>query len=185
MRQTPIEQRISKIVEPVVQDLGFALVWVKIIGESGMQTVQILAENSATKRLTLDDCTTLSKAISATLDVEDPISGRYRLEVSSPGIDRPLLSVEDFKTYIGFEARLETETPLPTGQKRFKGPITGVEGDTITMVTDQGEAKIPFSAMTKARLVLTDSLIKATALPSDETSEENTDSTHNPKQQTH
>lgn len=167
MRQTPLERRIADIVEPVIQDLGFALVCVKLIGESGMQNVQIMAENPVTKRLGLEDCATLSKAISTTLDVEDPINGRYRLEVSSPGIDRPLVCLEDFKTYTGFEARLETEIPTETGQKRFKGPIQGVEGDCIMIVTDQGEAKIPYDSITKARLVLTEALIKATAGPND------------------
>lgn len=165
MRMTPLESKISKIAEPVVQDLGLSLVCVKVLSENGAQNVQIMAENPETRRLGIDDCTKLSKAIAAVMDVEDPINGAYRLEVSSPGIDRPLLKLEDFESYKGFEVKLETDTPIDvvTGQKRFRGRIKGTEGEVIKISTDQGPAEIPFGLIAKAKLVLTDELIKATA----------------------
>jgi ribosome maturation factor RimP len=95
------------------------------------------------------------------LDVEDPISGRYTLEVSSPGIDRPLLRLEDFESYKGYEARLESDIPAPNGQRKFKGKLLGLDGDQVMIITEQGESKIPYGSLTKAKLVLTDELLKA------------------------
>jgi len=163
MRLTPQEQRITDIAAPVIEDLGFALVSVKIIGEGGSINVQIMAEDSATGRLGVDDCAKISRALSATFDVEDPIKGAYRLEISSPGIDRPLTREQDFATYNGFEAKVETETPNENGQRRFRGRINNIENGLISMTTDQGEAEIPFATLTKAKLVLTEELIKQTA----------------------
>jgi ribosome maturation factor RimP len=163
MKATPLEIKISKIIEPVVADMGLSLVCVRIIGEGGSQNVQVIAENPETRRLDIDSCAKLSKAISAVMDVEDPINGAYRLEVSSPGIDRILVKLEDFETYKGYEAKLETYSPIETGQKRFRGPLRGIEGNLVLITTDQGDAQIPFENITKARLVLTDELIKATA----------------------
>ncbi len=163
MKATPLENKIAEIITPVIQSAGLELVAVKITGEGGTRTVQVMAEDPATKRLDVDKCAELSRSVSAILDVEDPIEGTYRLEVSSPGIDRLLLKPEDFKTYIGYEARLETETPLATGQRRFKGVLQGIQDDIVRINTEQGEAEIPYSAIAKAKLVLTDKLIKATA----------------------
>ncbi|MCC6598033.1 MAG: ribosome maturation factor RimP, partial [Alphaproteobacteria bacterium] len=136
MKATPLEQRIARIAAPVIEDLGFSLVQVKIRSEGGVQSVQIMAENPATKRLGIDDCTKISKALSAVLDVEDPINGRYMLEMSSPGIDRPLTRIEDFETYSGFEAKLETDVPAENGQKRYRGFLRGIEGESILLSTD-------------------------------------------------
>jgi ribosome maturation factor RimP len=163
MRATPLENRMTQIIEPVVADMGYDLVLVKIVGEGGSRNVQIMAENRTTKNLGIEDCTQISKAVSAVLDVEDPIEGAYRLEVSSPGIDRPLVRLEDFEKYTGFEAKLETSMPLENGQKRFKGVLKGLEGETILIDTDQGPTQVPFTALTKAKLLLTDALLKATA----------------------
>ncbi|MCD8562550.1 MAG: ribosome maturation factor RimP [Alphaproteobacteria bacterium] len=127
MKQTPLEQKIATLVTPVIEELGFALFIVKIIGEGGSKTVQIMAEDPETKRLGIDDCTKITKAVSALLDVEDPISGAYRLEISSPGIDRLLIRTEDFEAYKGFDAKLETELPNVEGQKRFRGHINGLK----------------------------------------------------------
>jgi ribosome maturation factor RimP len=161
MRATPLENRLTQIIEPVISDMGYDLVLVKIIGEGGSRNVQIMAENRETKNLGIEDCTTISKAVSAVLDVEDPIEGAYRLEVSSPGIDRPLVRLEDFEKFTGFEAKLETSMPIDESrQKRFRGVLKGLEGDHILIDTDQGSAQIPFSALTKAKLVLTDALLK-------------------------
>lgn len=162
MRATPLETRISEIVSPVVSDMGLDLVCVKIVGDGGSRNVQIMAEDPQTKRLDIDKCAALSKAVSAVLDVEDPISGAYRLEVSSPGIDRPLMRLEDFETYKGFEAKLETDMPNANGQRRFKGVLKGVKEENVAVETDQGLEEIPFAALVKAKLVLTDGLVKAT-----------------------
>jgi ribosome maturation factor RimP len=163
MKQTPLETKITNLITPVVADLGLELVSVRIIGEGGSRNVQIMAEDPKTKNLGVDQCASVSHAVSAILDVEDPIEGHYRLEVSSPGIDRLLLKPEDFARYAGFEARLETDAPIETGQKRFKGTLKGIENNIVTINTDQGEAAIPYGSIAKAKLVLTDALIKATA----------------------
>lgn len=163
MRRTPLENKLEEIARPVAQDLGLNLVCVKIIGEGGSRNVQVMAENPETKRLGIDDCTKLSKALSVVLDVEDPIDGAYRLEVSSPGIDRLLVRPEDFETYKDLEVKLETYIPAENGQKRFRGYIRGIQNDVITLEMDEGTVEIDFSALSKAKLVLTDELIKATA----------------------
>lgn len=157
MSISPLEQKITEIVEPVVQDLGFALFSVSMNGE----TLQIMAENPDTRNLNLDECSKLSREISAILDVEDPITGRYRLELSSPGIDRPLRSVEDFDYYKGQEAKVELDE-LIDGRKKFRGEIVGLEEDNVVLKTDEGEVAFPFQSVHKAKLVLTDALIKAT-----------------------
>ncbi len=163
MRHTPLENKITKMAQPVTEDLGLELVCVKIIGEGGSQNVQVMAEDPQTRRLTIDKCASLSRALSAVFDVEDPINGTYRLEISSPGIDRPLVKTEDFETYKGFKAKLETETPTKEGRKRFNGMLRGIEEGIITIDTDQGRSQVPFDDLAKAKLVLTDELINATS----------------------
>ncbi|MGH1397697.1 MAG: ribosome maturation factor RimP [Alphaproteobacteria bacterium] len=163
MRRTPLEAKIEAITNPVIEDLGFAPYCVKITGDGGSQIVQIMAEDPATKRLGVDDCASISRAVAAIMDVEDPISGKYRLEVSSPGIDRFLMKIEDFTAYIGFDAKIETDIPAENGQRKFRGRIEKVEDETITLITDQGEASIKFNTIVKAKLVMSDALIKATA----------------------
>jgi ribosome maturation factor RimP len=161
MKRTPLENKVTDIIEPVVADFGLALVCVRIIGEGGSRNVQIMAEDPATRRLDIDKCASLSKAVSAVLDVEDPIDGAYRLEVSSPGIDRPLVRLEDFETYAGHVAKLETAMPNENGQKKFRGTLKGVSGEKIAIDTDQGALEIEYGALVKAKLVLTDELIKS------------------------
>lgn len=163
MRMSPIEYKITEFAKPVAEDLGLAIVAVKVSGEGGAQIVQVMAENPETRNLGVDDCAKLSRALSAVMDVEDPIQSAYRLEVSSPGIDRLLTRLHDFETYKGFEAKLETMMPAENGQKRFRGFIEGLEGETITLKTDQGLVEIDFESLAKAKLVLTDDLIKKTA----------------------
>lgn len=163
MRATPIERRIAEVVAPAIEDMGFNLVCARMTSENGTQILQILAEDPETRNLGVDDCAKLSRALSAVLDVEDLIKSAYRLEVSSPGIDRPLVKLEDFETYTGFEAKIEIDMPNENGQKRFRGRIKGLEGQNIRLETDQGEAEIPFESLSKAKLILTDELIQATA----------------------
>lgn len=163
MKQQPLEIKIADIAQPAIADLGFALYCVKITGEDGGTIVQIMAEDPATGRLGIDDCAKISRAVSALMEVEDPIKSAYRLEVSSPGIDRFLIKPEHFLKYTGFEVKLETDTPAENGQRKFRGRLRGLENDKLLVNTDQGDVEIPFAALTKAKLVMTDELIKATA----------------------
>lgn len=163
MKKSPLENKIAEIARPVIEDMGLRLVAVNIVGQGGSFNVQIMAENPSTKTVSLDECAALSRSLSALLEVEDPIDGPYRLEVSSPGIDRPLLRIEDFADYQGFEAKVETDQPAENGQRKFRGRLKGVSEDMITIETDQGEAQIPFHNVIKAKLVLNDELINATS----------------------
>ena len=167
MLNTPLEQKIHDIVTPEAEALGLALCHITLSGANGAQTLQITAENPETGRLSVDKCAELSRAASTILDVEDPISGAYRLEVSSPGIDRLLTREEDFARYSGFDAKLETQMPQESGQKRFRGTLQGIANGVITITTDQGDADIAFRDLKKAKLVLTDELINATAQQKD------------------
>ncbi len=163
MRYSPLENKIATLAQPVIEDLGFALHRVKVTGDGGAQAVQIMAEDKTTKNLGVDDAAKISRALSAVFDVEDPINGAYRLEVSSPGIDRMLIEPEDFDAYKSFDVKIETLTPAENGQKRFRGILEGIKDNKILVTTDQGEVEIPHGAIAKAKLVLTDELIKATA----------------------
>ncbi len=165
MKLQPLEQKIFDIASPVIEDLGFVPFTVKILDQNGTQIVQVMAENETTGRLGIDDCTKISKAIAAVMDVEDPIKGKYFLEVSGPGIDRLLIREKDFAKYKGFDAKVETAVPTENGQKKFRGILGGISEDgVIALTTDNGEeVEIPFSAVAKAKLVLSDELIKATA----------------------
>ena len=125
------------------------------------KTLQIMAERPDGS-IDVDDCGQISTAVSALMDVEDPIEDNYALEVSSPGIDRPLTRLKDFERFAGFEAKLELQMPHE-GQRRFRGRLRGVEGDTIIVLLDEGERelRVSFAEMAKAKLVLTDDLIAA------------------------
>jgi len=119
MKSTPLEQNIATLVQPVIEELGFALVLVKLRNENGQHNLQIMAENPETGRLGCDDCAKISRAVAALIDVEDPIAGAYRLEISSPGIDRPLTRLEDFTTYTGC---LLYTSPSPRDRTRTRLP---------------------------------------------------------------
>jgi len=163
MQLTPLETRIANMTNPVIEDLGFAPFAVRMTSDAGQQIVQIMAEDPKTRKLGVDDCAKISRAVSAVMDVEDPINGNYRLEVSSPGIDRLLVRIEDYEFYKGLEAKVESDTPAENGQRKFRGRILGAENNNVKLDTDQGEAEIPYSTIIKAKLVLTDELIKLTA----------------------
>ena len=163
MQLTPLETRIAEMTNPVIEDLGFAPFAVRMTSDAGQQIVQIMAEDPKTRRLGVDDCAKISRAVSAIMDVEDPISGNYRLEVSSPGIDRLLVRIEDYEYYKGLEAKIESDTPAENGQRKFRGRIVGAKNNIVTLNTDQGEAEIPYPTIIKAKLVLTDELITLTA----------------------
>jgi ribosome maturation factor RimP len=162
IKQTSLEARIAAIVEPVANDLGYSLVRVKVTQENGC-TLQIMAED-ANARFTIEDCERLSKDVSPVLDVEDPIDREYHLEVSSPGIDRPLVRARDFRAYIGHEAKVELADAI-AGRKRFRGDIAAVTDDTVTIHlpdaprdTDPNHV-LPLSALAEAKLVMTDRLM--------------------------
>ena len=162
VKETGLEQRIAHIVEPVANDLGYALVRVKITQENGC-TLQIMAED-AHGRFAITDCERLSKDLSPVLDVEDPIDREYHLEVSSPGIDRPLVRARDYRTYIGHEAKIELGDPIE-GRKRFRGLIAAATDDTVTITlpdvpqgTDPNHI-LPLASIAEAKLVMTDRLV--------------------------
>lgn len=158
------EAGIAGIVEPVVRGLGYRLVRVRLSGLNGA-TLQIMAER-ADGTLTVGDCELLSRDISPALDVDDPIGGHYHLEVSSPGIDRPLVRHGDFVRWLGHEAKIVLERPHD-GRKRFRGRLGGVSGEAVAIAWDAhgdkpaGSVELPLADITEARLVLTDELIDA------------------------
>ena len=152
-------QQISELIEPTVRDLGFEVVRVLMTGGQ-RPTLQVMVEPVERGPMTVEHCAAISHAISALLDVADPIGGTYRLEVSSPGIDRPLVRRSDFERFAGFEARLETDAPIG-GRRRFRGRLMGVDGDEVCLRLPEGEQRIPYGAVKKARLVLSDELLAA------------------------
>lgn len=154
-----IEEKIQQIIEPSMNDDGFDLVRVLFSGAETDNTLQIMAERKDGQNMTADDCEKLSRHLSAVLDVEDVIQSRYLLEVTSPGIDRPLVKLADYDRFKGREAKIETLLPID-GRKRFKGKVLGTDDDKIVLDFEGKEVKIDFSAITKAKLVLTDELLK-------------------------
>ena len=154
-----LQEKIAAIIEPSLTSQGYSLVQVRLI-EAGRRTLQIMAERADGKNMTVEDCANISHDIGALLDVEDPIKGEYNLEVSSPGIDRPLIKLNDYEKYNGFDAKIETKLPVEA-RKRFKGKLRGVEGDNILIEIDaKTTAKVPLNLVKAAKLVLTDELIK-------------------------
>ena len=161
--ETGLDRRVADIIEPVLVDMGFRLVRVRMSGQNGL-TLQVMTErNDGT--MTVEDCEEVSKAISPVLDVEDPIDKAYHLEVSSPGIDRPMVRRSDFIRWQGHLVKCETSV-MVDGRKRFRGKIVSVDEDGFRLERDQpayGEeaaVAIPFTALSEARLILTDELIR-------------------------
>jgi ribosome maturation factor RimP len=162
IREHGLEARIAALTFPVLDQLGFRLVRVRVTGEKGC-TVQIMAERPDGS-FTIDDCEALSHALSPVLDAEDVIDKAYHLEISSPGIDRPLVRREDFSGWSGFQARLETDHMIE-GRRKFKGQLGPVENDHVTLRAQDKDGEhvysIPLEALREARLILTDDLIEA------------------------
>lgn len=171
VKETGLEKRIAAIVEPVANGLGYSLVRVKVTQENGC-TLQIMAEDE-NGRFAITDCEALSKDVSPVLDVEDPIDREYHLEVSSPGIDRPLVRARDYRTYLGHEAKVELGDPLD-GRKRFRGLIEAVTDDTVTIKLpdvpkgDDPNFVLPLSAIAESKLVMTDRLMNMAQLDQEE-----------------
>lgn len=165
-----LSDRVAGIIRPSVEDLGYDLVRVALIG-GRRRILQVMVERSDRAEMTVEDCATVSRAVSALLDVEDPIQSAYDLEVSSPGIDRPLVRLDDYERFSGFEAKIELQRPLD-GYKRLRGTLLGVaEGDVVGIslkvpggsvdATDGTGFSVPYADIKTGKLVLTDDLIKA------------------------
>jgi ribosome maturation factor RimP len=154
---------LSRIIEPEVTNLGYDLVRVAMIGGSSDPTLQIMAEKPDTRQLDIADCERISRRLSEVLDLCDPIDGSYRLEVSSPGIDRPLTRLKDYTDWAGHEARLTLREPRGD-RKQYSGTLQGLEGDTVKLQGKDGQDYgLPFAEIASAKLLLTDKLINATA----------------------
>lgn len=159
MDKTPLTGKIERIIAPTAESMGYEIVRILQVGiGSGNATLQIMAEKPD-GTMDVEDCSRLSQAVSALLDVEDVIEEAYHLEISSPGIDRPLTREKDFDRYKDNEARIELSNPIGT-QKKFKGMLTGIKDGMISMETETGPVSLPFSDVSRAKLVLTDKLIR-------------------------
>ena len=159
MALTDLDARLSSVIAPVVAAMGLDLVRIQLSGQPGSMTLQVMAEDPATGQLTIDQCARLSRALDLPLDEADPISSEYNLEVSSPGIDRPLTRAADWLRWIGHEAKMKLE-PKVDGRARVAGDIGGLEGNEVLLTTNEGEAlRLPLDSIRQAKLVLTDRLI--------------------------
>ncbi|MXY34024.1 MAG: ribosome maturation factor RimP [Boseongicola sp. SB0664_bin_43] len=156
--RTSVDRRLAGVIAPVVEGLGFELVRVRLMSGKA-RTLQIMAERPD-GGMEVDDCAAISTAVSATLDVEDPIADAYTLEVSSPGIDRPLTRRRDFSAWRGCEAKIETSESID-GRKRFRGTLHGIEGDEVLVEMDEGIVGLKFDWLNDAKLVLSDDLVRA------------------------
>jgi ribosome maturation factor RimP len=158
-----LETRLTDLIEPEARALGFDLVRVKLFGAAGDRTLQVMAERPDTRQLTIDDCAALSRRISDVMDEKDPIDEAYRLEVSSPGIDRPLTRLKDFDDWKSHEARIVLVEPIE-GRKQLTGDLNGLEGDRIAIIVrGHGLMTVGLDQVASAKLMFTDRLLAATA----------------------
>ena len=158
--KTAEDQRLVELLDPVAEAAGYEIVRLRLMGGEHARRLQIMAE-TPDGEMVVEDCARLSRAISEVMDAADPISGEYTLEVSSPGVDRPLTRLKDFVTYEGHEARIELDR-VAEGRKRFRGVLAGIEGDNIgiDLEGEEATAMVPFSWIVDAKLILTDALMK-------------------------
>jgi len=156
-------QVIERLIAPSVDAAGYDLVQIRFL-QAGSQTLQVMVERKDRRPISVEDCGEISRMISTILDVEDPVPGSFLLEVSSPGIDRPLVRLDDYTRFAGFEAKIEAERSIG-GQRRFQGRLKGVEGEAVLIdcddVDERKPVEIPFADIRRAVLVLTDDLIAA------------------------
>ena len=148
---------VERLVGPPIEGLGYELVRVRLTG-GGVPTLQIMAERKDRREMSVDDCAEISRLISAVLDVDDPIPGSYTLEVSSPGLDRPLVRAGDYERFAGCEVRVETRGPID-GRKRFRGRLVGRRGEQVVIAVGDVEHAIPFAEVLRGKLMLTDALV--------------------------
>ena len=159
--KTAEDRTLLEILDPVAEAAGYEIVRLRLMSGTKSRRLQIMAED-AHGEMNVDDCARLSRAVSEVMDAADPIDGDYLLEVSSPGVDRPLTRLKDFENYEGLSARIELDR-LADGRKRFKGELAGIEGDMVAINLEEEEAEtalIPFAWITEAKLILTDDLMK-------------------------
>ncbi len=159
--KTTEDRKLIDLLDPVAEAAGYEIVRLRLMAGTQSRRLQIMAERPDGS-MEVEDCVILSRAISAVMDAADPIAGEYLLEVSSPGIDRPLTRLKDFEAWEGFEARVELDR-LADGRKRFKGELAGVEGDNVAINLEgetEATALVPFAWVTDAKLILTDALMK-------------------------
>ena len=152
-----LSERIHNLIKASVEELGYDVVRVQIMGNEKI-VIQIMAERKDNRGMSVEDCSVLSRTISTLLEVDDPICGAYTLEVSSPGLDRPLTQLSGFERFQGLEAKIETNKTFDS-RHRYKGHLLGVEDGTVKILVDGAELKIPYSDIRKAKLILTDELI--------------------------
>jgi ribosome maturation factor RimP len=153
--------KIESMIGPSLEAMGYSVVRVAFTGGRTRPTLQIMAERNDNGGMTVEDCETISHTVSALLDVADPIASSYMLEISSPGIDRPLTRRADYERFAGFEAKIEMQRPVE-GRRRFRGKLMGLEGDDAKLLVGADMLHLPLDAIARAKLVLTDELIAAT-----------------------
>ena len=154
--------RIERLIAPTIEAMGYEVVRVALGGGRQSSRLQVMVERKDRAPMRVDDCAEISRTISAVLDVEDPIESAYTLEVSSPGLDRPLTRPADFERFKGYEARIESFRPIE-GRRKFKGRLEGLDGEMVRIRCDGTELGVPLAAVTKAKLVITDELLKEAA----------------------
>lgn len=160
--KTAEDARLIDLLDPVAEAAGYEIVRLRLMGGEERRRLQVMAERAADGDMNVEDCARLSRALSEVMDAADPIRGEYVLEVSSPGVDRPLTRLKDFAAYEGLEAKIELDR-LAEGRKRFRGVLAGVEDDQTVAIDLEGEehtALVPFAWITDAKLVMTDQLMK-------------------------
>jgi ribosome maturation factor RimP len=159
LNETGLPEKVWNLTEPSIEDMGFQIVRIQITGEQN-KLLQVMVEHKDAREMVVNDCAVVSRAIAVVLDAHDPIKGAYTLEVSSPGIDRPLVRCDDYRRFAGFEAKVEMDC-LIEGQKKFRGRLIGIDNELVRMKIDEQEVSLPFSDIRRAKLVITDDLIAA------------------------
>ncbi len=154
-----IEKQIHDLIETAMEDLGFEIVRVMIMGDRN-KVLQIMLDRRDETTITIDDCSKASREVSAILDVEEPLDGAYHLEVSSPGIDRPLTRLKDFKRFAGHKAKIELKTKIDD-RRRFSGDLKGIDGDKILIDVEGESLQIAFDDILKSKLIMSDTLLNA------------------------
>ncbi len=152
-----IAERVESRIRLTIASMGYDIIRVEVTGNEAL-VLQVMVERQDEKQLDVEDCASVSRAISALMDVDDPIDGAYTLEVSSPGLDRPLVQLQDFDRFAGYEARVEAESPID-GRKKFKGRLIGLEENVVKISVDDTVMEVPFVDIKRAKLLLTDELI--------------------------
>ena len=159
------DSEITRIIEPALEAMGYRLVRV-LLTTAHRPTLQVMAERQDEAAMTVEDCAEISRSVSALLDVADPIAGAYTLEVSSPGIDRPLTRLEDYDSFAGFAAKIELSAPLD-GRKRFSGRLLGRDADEVRLIAEAGEVRLKLAAIARAKLMVTDDLLAPAKKPAE------------------